>query len=57
MIRLYFYVEGQTEQTYAETVLRDHLVSFGVYVEGGVLAATRSATGSSTAAADVIISP
>ena len=41
MIRLYFYVEGHTEQVYAETVLRSHLAAFGVSVEGAVLAATR----------------
>jgi len=40
MIRLYFYVEGQTEQTYAHTVLRDHLARFGVFVQGAILAAT-----------------
>lgn len=41
MIRLYFYVEGQTERFYAETVLRDHLAGFGVMVEAAILAATR----------------
>ena len=41
MIRLYIYVEGRTEQIYAETVLRSHLAGFGVAVEGAVLAATR----------------
>ena len=40
MIRLYFYVEGPTEQQYAETVLRQHLAGFQVYVEGAILAAT-----------------
>ena len=33
MIRLYIYVEGRTEQIYAETVLRSHLAGFGVAVE------------------------
>jgi hypothetical protein len=41
MTRLYIYVEGQTEQQYAETVLRDHLSRFGVFVAGAILAATR----------------
>ena len=41
MIRLYFYVEGQTEQAYAQTVLREHLSGFSVMVEGAVLAATK----------------
>jgi hypothetical protein len=41
MIRLYMYVEGQTEQQYAETVLRDHLAKRGVFVAGAILAATR----------------
>jgi hypothetical protein len=41
MIRLYLYVEGQTEQQYAETVLRDHLANFDVFVAGAILAATR----------------
>ena len=38
MIRLYFYVEGQTEQEYAARVLRPHLAMFGVHVMGAVLA-------------------
>jgi hypothetical protein len=45
MIRVYFYVEGQTEQAYAETVLRDHLANFQVFVEGAVLAATKKRQG------------
>ena len=40
MIRLYFYVEGWTEQLYAQTVLRNHLAPFGVNVEGAVRAST-----------------
>ena len=40
MIRLYFYVEGQTEQEYAARVLRPHLAGFGVQVMGAVLAAS-----------------
>ena len=40
MIRLYFYVEGQTEQEYAARVLRPHLAAFGVQVMGAVLAAS-----------------
>jgi hypothetical protein len=40
MVRLYFYVEGQTEQGYAARVLRPHLAGFGVQVMGAVLAAS-----------------
>jgi hypothetical protein len=38
MIRLFFYVEGQTEQGYVSKVLTPHLASFGVYVEGPIRA-------------------
>jgi hypothetical protein len=38
MIRLYFYVEGQTEQEYVKRVLTPHLAGFGVQVMGAVLA-------------------
>jgi hypothetical protein len=40
MVRLYFYVEGQTEQEYVRRVLMPHLAGFGVYVMGAVLAAS-----------------
>lgn len=40
MVRLYFYVEGQTEQEYVARVLRPHLESFGVQVMGAVLDAS-----------------
>ena len=40
MVRLYFYVEGQTEQEYVTRVLRPHLTGFGVQVMGAVLAAS-----------------
>jgi hypothetical protein len=40
MIRLYFYVEGQTEQEYVRRVLMVHLAGFGVQVMGAVLAAS-----------------
>lgn len=40
MIRLFFYVEGQTEQGYVVKVLRPHLVAFGVHVAGPILAAS-----------------
>ena len=39
MARLYIFAEGQTEQTYAGTVLKKHLAAFGVYVQGPVLVA------------------
>lgn len=38
MTHLYLYVEGQTEQTFADTVLRPHLLKFDVYLMGSVLA-------------------
>jgi hypothetical protein len=40
MIRLYFYVEGQTEQEYVKRVLTPHLAAFDVQVMGAVLAAS-----------------
>ena len=39
MTRLYIFAEGQTEQTYGDTVLKKHLAAFGVYVQGPVLIA------------------
>src|SRR5262245_4883041 len=44
MIRLFFYVEGQTEQGYVSKVLRPHLASFGVFVQGPILAPSGSYT-------------
>lgn len=37
MARLYIFAEGQTEQTYGDTVLKHHLATFGVYVQGPIL--------------------
>jgi hypothetical protein len=37
MRHLYLYVEGQTEQTFADVVLRPHLAQFEVYLMGAVL--------------------
>jgi len=39
MARLYIFVEGQTEQTYGGTVLKDHLAARGVFVQGPILIA------------------
>ena len=39
MVRLHFFVEGQTEQTYADDVLKPHLANFGVYMQKPVLIA------------------
>jgi hypothetical protein len=39
MPRLYIFAEGQTEQTYGDTVLKKHLAAFGVYVQGPILIA------------------
>lgn len=40
MVRLYFYVEGQTEQEYVKRVLTPHPAGAGVLVMGAVLAAS-----------------
>jgi hypothetical protein len=39
MARLYLFAEGQTEQTFADTVLSPHLANHGVYLHGAVLIA------------------
>ena len=39
MARLYLFAEGQTEQTFADEVLRPHLANFGVYMHNPVLIA------------------
>lgn len=39
MTRLYLFAEGQTEQTFAATVLIPHLAEFGVYMHNPVLIA------------------
>lgn len=39
MIRLYLFVEGQTEQTFADTVLRPHFAAHGVFLQPAVLIA------------------
>src|ERR1700722_7487639 len=38
MRQLYLYVEGQTEQTFADVVLKPHLAQFQVYCMGAILA-------------------
>jgi len=40
MARLYLFAEGQTEQTFADTILKEHLANFSVYMHGPVLIAT-----------------
>jgi hypothetical protein len=39
MVRLYLFAEGQTEQTFADTVLKPHLATHGVYMPKPVLIA------------------
>jgi len=39
MARLHLFVEGQTEQTFADTLLKRHLANFGVYMQKPVLIA------------------
>ena len=39
MARLHFFVEGPTEQTFADTLLKRHLANFGVYMQKPVLIA------------------
>jgi hypothetical protein len=40
MARLYLFAEGQTEQTFADNLLKSHLANFGVYLQGPILIAT-----------------
>ena len=39
MPRLYLFAEGQTEQTFADTLLKVHLAGFGVFMHNPVLIA------------------
>ncbi len=39
MARLYLFAEGQTEQAFADIVLKPHLAHFGVYIQNPVLIA------------------
>ena len=39
MVRLHLFAEGQTEQTFANAVLKGHLAKFGVYMQNPVLIA------------------
>ncbi len=39
MPRLYIFAEGQTEQTYGDSVLKKHLAALGVHVRGPILIA------------------
>ena len=39
MARLYVFAEGQTGQTFADTILATHLAAHGVYIQGVVLVA------------------
>ncbi len=39
MVRLHLFVEGQTEQTFADMVLKPHLANFGVFMHKPVLIA------------------
>ncbi|CAK8723531.1 DUF4276 domain-containing protein [Candidatus Electronema halotolerans] len=39
MARLYLFAEGQTEQTFADTVLKPYLAAFGVFMQGPILIA------------------
>jgi hypothetical protein len=39
MSRLYLFAEGQTEQTFADTVLKPHFANFGLYLQPPVLIA------------------
>lgn len=40
MVRLYLFAEGQTEQTFADNVLKPHLANSGVYLHKPILIAT-----------------
>jgi hypothetical protein len=39
MVRLYFFAEGQTEQTFADTTLKPHFADHAVYMQNPVLIA------------------
>ena len=39
MVRIHLFVEGQTEQTFADTVLKPHLANFDVFMQKPVLIA------------------
>lgn len=39
MVRLYLFAEGQTEQTFADNILKPHLAQHGVFVQNPVLIA------------------
>jgi hypothetical protein len=39
MARLYLFVEGRTEQTFVNTVVKPHLAKLGIYVQGAILIA------------------
>ncbi len=39
MIRLYLFAEGQTEQTFADNVLKPHLAKYDVFLEKNILIA------------------
>lgn len=39
MVRLYLFAEGQTEQTFATSLLRPHLAAYEVYLENPILIA------------------
>ena len=39
MSRLYLFAEGQTEQTFADTVLKPHFANFGLYLQPPILIA------------------
>jgi hypothetical protein len=39
MIRLYLFAEGQTEQTFADTILKPHLARYGVFMHNPLLIA------------------
>lgn len=45
MCRLYLFAEGQTEQTFARTVIAPHLAMFGVYLQHAVLVANHKEKG------------
>ena len=50
MARLHFFVEGPTEQTFADTLLKRHLANFGVYMQKPVLITHARRKGSPQAA-------
>ncbi len=45
MVRLYLFAEGQTEQTFADNLIKPHLAQYQVFIDKSVLIAHRRKKG------------